>query len=144
MTELLDVVVEAHGGLDRWNQLNNIKAKLTVAGAIWEFKQKPGLLTDVTFESNIHDQPQVVYRDFAGKGNQSVFRPDKLFVRNEKGEVLWTRDNPRNAFDATSPWNELNVAYFSSSRDVELPYSAVHLYPSGFCDRRSRAADRKR
>ena len=43
MTELLDVVVEAHGGLDRWNQLNSIKAKLTVAGAIWEFKQKPQL-----------------------------------------------------------------------------------------------------
>lgn len=114
MTELLDVAVEAHGGLDRWNQLNSIKAKLTVAGAIWEFKQKPGLLTDVTFESGIHDQQQVVYRDFAGKGNQSVFRPDKLFVRNEKGEVLWTRDNPRNAFDDTSPWDELNVAYFSS------------------------------
>jgi hypothetical protein len=25
-----------------------------------------------------------------------------------------SRDNPRNAFDATSPWDELNVAYFSS------------------------------
>jgi hypothetical protein len=40
MTELLDVAVEAHGGLGRWNRLNNIKAKLTVAGAIWEFKTK--------------------------------------------------------------------------------------------------------
>jgi hypothetical protein len=114
MTELLDIVLEAHGGLDRWNQLSTIRAKMTVAGAIWEFKQKPGLLTDVTFESGIHDQHHVVYRDFAGKGNQSVFHPDKLFVKNEKGEILWTRDNPRNAFDVTSPWDELNVAYFSS------------------------------
>jgi hypothetical protein len=114
MTELLDIVLEAHGGLDRWNRLSTIKAKLTVAGAIWEFKQKPGLLTDVTFESGVHDQHQIVYRDFAGKGNQSVFHPDKLFVKNEQGEILWTRDNPRNAFDVTSPWDELDVAYFSS------------------------------
>ena len=114
MTELLDIVLEAHGGLDRWNQLSTIRAKMTVAGAIWEFKQKPGLLTDVTFESGIHDQHHVVYRDFAGKGNQSVFHPDKLFVKNEQGEILWTRDNPRNAFDVTSPWDELDVAYFSS------------------------------
>ena len=114
MSELLDVVLEAHGGLDRWNQLKTIKAKMTVAGAIWEFKQKPGLLTDVTFESGIHDQHHIVYRDFAGKGNQSVFQPDQLLLKDEKGEILWSRDKPRNAFDATSPWDELDVAYFSS------------------------------
>jgi hypothetical protein len=113
MNELLEFAVKAHGDLGRWNQLKNITAKMTVAGAIWGFKQKPGLLTDVTFESNIHDQNHVVFKDFAGKGNESVFRPDKLFIKNEKGETLWARDNPRNAYDATSPWDELNVAYFN-------------------------------
>src|ERR1700733_739858 len=86
MTELLDIVLEAHGGLDRWNQLSTIRAKMTVAGAIWEFKQKPGLLTDVTFESGIHDQHHVVYRDFAGKGNQSVFPPTSCLLKTKKAK----------------------------------------------------------
>ena len=91
MIELLDFVVKAHGGLDRWNQLENVTAKMTVAGAIWEFKQKPDLLTAVTFESNIHNQNHIIFKDFAGKGNQSVFSPDKLFIKNQK------RQNPMDA-----------------------------------------------
>ncbi len=86
MTELLDVVVEAHGGLDRWNQLNNIKAKLTVAGAIWEFKQKPGLLTDVTFESGIHDQQQVVTQISRAKAIKAYFAPTSCLSETKKAK----------------------------------------------------------
>jgi hypothetical protein len=27
-TDLLNTVIEAHGGLERWNQLNNVSARL--------------------------------------------------------------------------------------------------------------------
>jgi hypothetical protein len=40
--------VDAHGGLDRWNQFTALEAKLSIGGAIWSSKQQPGLLTNVT------------------------------------------------------------------------------------------------
>ena len=59
----------------------NVTAKMTVAGAIWEFKQKPGLLTDVTFESNIHNQDHVVFKDFMSR-LQFAFQLNRLLARS--------------------------------------------------------------
>ena len=33
MTELLETVIEAHGGLERWNQLDAVSARLAQGGA---------------------------------------------------------------------------------------------------------------
>jgi len=33
MSDLLETVIEAHGGLERWNQLDAISARLTQSGA---------------------------------------------------------------------------------------------------------------
>jgi len=41
MPDLLRAAVEAHGGLSRWNQLNAVKASLSITGAIWQLKGKP-------------------------------------------------------------------------------------------------------
>ncbi len=45
MSDLLDLAVEAHGGLKRWNAFTRLRAEVSIAGAIWGFKQQPGLLT---------------------------------------------------------------------------------------------------
>ncbi len=36
MNNLLNVVTEAHGGVDRWNQLTTLKAHLSVKGGLWQ------------------------------------------------------------------------------------------------------------
>jgi hypothetical protein len=46
MNSLLERAVDAHGGLDRWNQFTALEAKLSIGGAIWSSKQQPGLLTN--------------------------------------------------------------------------------------------------
>ena len=50
MIDLLKTAVEAHGGIERWNEFNTLRAELSIGGAIWEVKQQPGLLSDKTFE----------------------------------------------------------------------------------------------
>jgi thioredoxin reductase (NADPH) len=47
MGDLLDIVIEAHGGLERWNQLNNVSARLIQGGALWALKGQVGVLDDV-------------------------------------------------------------------------------------------------
>jgi hypothetical protein len=35
MSDLLETVIEAHGGLERWNQLDSVSARLIQGGALW-------------------------------------------------------------------------------------------------------------
>ncbi|MFZ0997594.1 MAG: hypothetical protein WBP98_09375 [Candidatus Sulfotelmatobacter sp.] len=39
-SELLDLAVQAHGGLDRWNKVKAIKVAASITGAIWFVKGK--------------------------------------------------------------------------------------------------------
>jgi DDE domain len=40
MSDLVDVAISAHGGLDRWRQLRPVSAPLRVGGALWALKGK--------------------------------------------------------------------------------------------------------
>jgi hypothetical protein len=50
VTDLLKLAVEAHGGLQRWEQFSRFSAAASITGAIWDLKGKPGLLEDVVLE----------------------------------------------------------------------------------------------
>ncbi len=50
MDNLFAFAVEAHGRLRRWNEFKPLKAELSVGGAIWHEKQRPGLLANKIFE----------------------------------------------------------------------------------------------
>ena len=56
MTDLLDTVIEAHGGLQRWNQLDAVSAHLVQGGALWALKGQPGVLDDVFVRASLHQQ----------------------------------------------------------------------------------------
>jgi hypothetical protein len=47
MNDLLDRAVAAHGGLDRWNQVESITADGSITGALWSLKSKDDALKDV-------------------------------------------------------------------------------------------------
>src|SRR5262245_60453694 len=38
MNDLLDLVVRAHGGLERWRQVNTLDVRLSLAGALYRIK----------------------------------------------------------------------------------------------------------
>ena len=48
MNDLLKLAVEAHGGLDRWNQLKTLTANISVTGALWHLKGKPDILKGIS------------------------------------------------------------------------------------------------
>jgi hypothetical protein len=56
MNDLLQVAVNAHGGLARWNQLKRLKANLSTTGAIFQVKGKSDVLKDVSIEAELHKQ----------------------------------------------------------------------------------------
>jgi hypothetical protein len=116
MNDLLALAVEAHGGLNRWNEFKTLKAELTVDGAIWHVKQLPGLLADKIFEIETHFQ-RVTITPFTRPDRRSVFVPDRLVLETLNGSVIESRDDPEASFAGQTletPWDRFHVAYFAS------------------------------
>jgi hypothetical protein len=115
MPDLLRAAVEAHGGLLRWNQLNAVKASLSITGAIWQLKGKPDVLRDSSIEAELRKERLTTH--FNGKGKRTIFEPNRITVETESGHFVDSRDNPRSAFRGhtrETPWDDMHVAYFSS------------------------------
>src|SRR6266436_4503237 len=46
MNDLLNLAVEAHGGLKRWSQLTVVKASVSITGELWQLKAQSGVLDE--------------------------------------------------------------------------------------------------
>ena len=76
MNSLLKLATEAHGGVDRWNDLRSLKANLSVTGGIWHVKGKPDILKDIRIELPLHKERLVTH--FVGQNKRFVFTPKQL------------------------------------------------------------------
>jgi hypothetical protein len=114
MSDLLDTVIEAHGGLDRWNQLNSVSARLIQGGALWALKGQEGVLDDVVVTASLHEE-RVSHRPFGAPDRRSAFTPERVAIETDDGTVLEALDQPRASFAGhafETPWSTLQLAYF--------------------------------
>lgn len=115
MSSLRDIVIDAHGGIARWNKMNAIDGDMSITGSMWARKGWPDALikTHVT----VHTKEQwTSYRPFIDPDNRSVCRPDHTRIETLDGQTVKERPNPRLAFEghtAQTAWDDLNLAYFS-------------------------------
>src|ERR1700722_17019012 len=84
MSDLLEMAVEAHGGIKRWNEFNTLRAELSIGGAIWEVKQQPGLLSNKTFEIQTKEE-RLSITPFASAGLGAVFVPSRQTLQPSEG-----------------------------------------------------------
>ena len=56
MNDLLDFVLDAHGGLNRWSDVSTLTAKLAAGGPFWGLKGFPDAFLDetLTIDSRRH------------------------------------------------------------------------------------------
>jgi hypothetical protein len=114
MPDLLDETLAAHGGLDRWRAVTNVRTSLSATGAVWAIKGQPTLFADVTVDVNPHAQ-HVSATPFVHEGWRGTFEPDRVRIDNANGEVEEERADPRAAFaghTTETPWDHLHAIYF--------------------------------
>lgn len=115
MSNLLDIAVDAHGGLERWNRIRTIGVDVSVGGALWGSKGQAGVFQDGRYEAETHAQRATLKR-FGAPDHNVRFSPDRLVLETNSGDVIETRDNPRAAFAGhvnETPWDRLHAAYFN-------------------------------
>ena len=114
MSELLDLAVRAHGGIERWNKVRSVKVAASIGGGLWYLKGKLDYLKNVVVTCDARVERLVM--DFPGQDKRSVFEPDRIVMEKADGTLIEARDDPEKAFEGDQrekPWDDIHVAYFS-------------------------------
>ena len=115
MSDLLDAVLEAHGGLERWQDFSLVRATIVSGGELWGIK---GLVQDAApreMTVSLHHEWASV-TPYGAADQRTDFTPDRIAIEKLDGEVVAERDDPRASFaghELDTPWDPLHRAYFN-------------------------------
>ena len=115
MNDLLNIAIEAHGGLQRWNRVGAIKVAASITGAIWFVKGKGDFLKDVVLTAET--RAERVTLDFPGQEKRAVFEPRRIAIEKTDGTPIDSREDPETSFagqQRETPWDDIQVVYFAS------------------------------
>lgn len=111
---LLDDVIDASGGMARWNSLDRFTLHLSIGGTLFASAGHAREFKDVTAEGSTRTQ-SVRFTGITGGEHSGSFQPDAITIESLDGEVLRTWRNPSLAFPevgAPALADELHLVFF--------------------------------
>jgi hypothetical protein len=115
MNAFLASVLDAHGGLERWQRHRSLTATLVTGGGLWGLK---GLVQDSaprTMRVDLHAERASV-TPFGKPEWRTAFTPERVAIETHEGQVVLERMQPRSSFAGhvmNTPWDALHRAYFN-------------------------------
>jgi len=115
MNQLLANVLDAHGGLSRWNNYQKVEASIVTGGAFFALK---GMLQDATprrMSVWLHEERSSVL-PFGAPDQRTMFTPERIAIEKLDGTVVAERHAPKDSFaghQMSTPWDPLHRAYFN-------------------------------
>jgi hypothetical protein len=120
MENLLKAIVEAHGGPKNWAATSRITARMSLGGPFWAARGWAGVYDDVTVTLDTHRE-HITFSPFGSPDHVSTLDvdPERVSIATSTGITLEERVNPResfpSAFTLDTPWDAIQVAYFTSA-----------------------------
>lgn len=114
-TDLLTKVLDAHGGVERWQQFGRVEANIVSGGLLFERKGMPQDPTPRRMTVALQHEWSSV-RPFGADDQKTDFTPDRVAIEKLDGSVVTERLHPRDSFTGhtlTTPWDPLQRAYFN-------------------------------
>jgi hypothetical protein len=115
MTNLLAEVLEAHGGVARWNEFSRVEATIVTGGKLWALKGQPQ--DDAPRRMAVTLQRQwASVQPFGAPDQKTDFTADRVAMEKFDGRVVGELHSPRASFAGhvlETPWNPLQRAYFN-------------------------------
>jgi hypothetical protein len=115
MSRLLDNVLDAHGGLQRWRSSSMLEATIVSGGKLWQIKGQPQDPAPRRMTVALHREWASV-QPFGAPDQRSDFTPERIAIEKLDGEIVAERANPRASFTGhvlETPWDPLQRAYFN-------------------------------
>lgn len=113
-TQLLDQVTRAHGGLERWRQVESIQVTLNIFGPILITRFKSPWLSNIT-ACIYADRPYVSFHDFPEQGMTSIFDGYDVYIFDQQDQIMAERDFRLKQNRKLKPrllWDHLDLVYF--------------------------------
>jgi hypothetical protein len=114
-TGLLDAVLAAHGGMERWREFSTIEATIVSGGTLFQIKGQPQDRTPRHMRVALHRE-WASLRPFGAEDQKTDFTPERIAIEKLDGRVVAERDDPRASFaghELATPWDPLQRAYFN-------------------------------
>lgn len=115
MNGLLELALRAHGGLERWGEVQSLSVRVSVTGALYRIKGYPEGLSNVTMWIDAR-RPVVTITPYARPDGRGYFTPEKVWIEDGEGRIVDQRDHPRESFAGQiveTPWDQLHRLYFT-------------------------------
>lgn len=116
MCELLDLALQAHGGLERWRGIQSLDVCVSLTGALYQRKGYPEGVPNVTLRIDVH-RPAVTISPYARPDHRGYFTPQRVWIEDRAGNTVEERNDPRESFAGhgfDTPWDQLHRLYFTS------------------------------
>jgi len=115
MNKLLGKILDAHGGMDRWNQYEKVDAMIVSGGGLFALKgvlqdSNPRCMTVWLREERSSVSP------YGAPDQRTMFTPDRIAIEKLDGTLVAERHAPRDSFaghQMNTPWDPLHRAYFN-------------------------------
>lgn len=115
MNQLLADILDAHGGLDRWNQYHKVEATIVSGGGLFQFKGIPQDPTPRRMCVWLHEERSSVF-PYGAPDQRTMFTPERIAIEKLDGTVVAQRYAPKDSFaghQMNTPWDPLQRAYFN-------------------------------
>lgn len=112
---LLDEVIAAHGGRERWAQVDEIVIDARAGGAApaLKFKRRAVARQHVRVSTR---EPRTLISPLRRPGHRGVFTPESVRIETEAGQVVAERRDARSKFPGGRRalwWDDLDLVYFA-------------------------------
>lgn len=118
MSALLDEVLDAHGGLERWRTTSAIHARVRSGGLLLRTRVPGNRFADYRITVFVQEA-RTVLDPFPSDGQRGVFERGVARIESHEGQVISSRVNARSAFFGRSGlrrnvrWDPLDSVYFA-------------------------------
>ncbi|TLX12999.1 hypothetical protein [Rhizobium sp. MHM7A] len=115
MTDLLDFAIQAHGGFELWQRIEQLRAHIKVGGAVWHVKGWPDAYADIHTMVSTR-RPYTEFTPFLEKGYHCVWEAERTAIVADSGEVIEHRVAPRSSFEGhtiATAWDRQHLIYFT-------------------------------
>jgi hypothetical protein len=113
---LLAEVLEAHGGLKRWQELQSLRLRIRFGGLAFSMRFAEPDTAPRWIDVSL-TEPRVVFDDFPLPGQRGVFTPDRVWIETDRSELLRERRQPRRVLLESRRrqiwWDDLDLLYFA-------------------------------
>ncbi|MGD9621481.1 MAG: hypothetical protein AB7G47_13715 [Mycolicibacterium sp.] len=117
MNSLLNQVMDAHGGMARWQRVERIRARVRTGGLLVRTRVPGNRFSDYQITVDVA-RPRTVIDPFPREGLRGVFDHGSVRIEDSHGNVTVSRDRPRPLFFGMAGirrnirWDALDSVYF--------------------------------